>query len=253
MDEILGTVVGRWYVTLFGVVFVWRASRDLGWRKTGIYTAGALLVGIISENASVRWGIPYTGYEFNQELRGEELFIGEAPLMVSVSYTFMGYFAYALGRLLASGPHRTRGRRAWHELALGVMLAVWAVFLFDPVAQRGGEWFLGDVFAYDGGGFWFGLPVASQVGMLLSSLLTVGLATLLGRDQPDEPVDGLLRHPHLVAMLTYHGQLAWLAITAVWIGQTELGGSVLLMWVPAALVTAVAWSSQGSTRATEAA
>ncbi|MDX1511266.1 MAG: carotenoid biosynthesis protein [Nitriliruptorales bacterium] len=251
MDEVVGTLVGRWYVTLFGIVFFWRASRDLGWRRTGIYFVGALLVGVISENASVRWGIPYTGYEFNQALKGEELFIGEAPLMVSFSYTFMGYFAYAGGRLLASGPWRTRGRRTWHELALGVMLAVWAVFLFDPIAQLGDQWFLGEVFAYDGDGFWFGLPVMSQVGMFFMSLLTVGLATWLGRDQADEPVDGLLRHPHFVALLTYHGQLVWLGTTAVWLGETELGGSVLLMWVPAALVTAVAWSNQRAARAAE--
>lgn len=244
MDEVAGTFVGRWYVTLFAAVFLWRASRDLGWRRTGIYFVGALLVGIVSENASVRWGIPYTGYEFNPALRGDELFVGEAPLMVSLSYTFMGYFAYAFGRLLASGPWHTRGRRTWHEFSLGVMLAVWAVFLFDPVAQLGDQWFLGEVFAYDGDGFWFGLPLASQVGMLFMSCLTVGLATWLGRDQADEPVDGLLRHPHLVAMLTYHGQLAWLGITAVAIGATELGGSVLLMWAPAALLTAVNWSNR---------
>ena len=37
--EVVGTLVGRWYVTLFGLAFVVLAVRHLGWRRTGIYTA----------------------------------------------------------------------------------------------------------------------------------------------------------------------------------------------------------------------
>ena len=65
-------------------------------------------------------GIPYTRYSFNENLRGDELFVGDVPLMVPLSYTFMAYFAFAAGRLLASGPFRTRGAarlaRAAHRL-----------------------------------------------------------------------------------------------------------------------------------------
>lgn len=61
LREGAGTVVGRWYVTLFGIVFVWCAVRDLGWRRTAIYTAIALVVGGLAENGSVHLGIPYTG------------------------------------------------------------------------------------------------------------------------------------------------------------------------------------------------
>ena len=104
MDAVIGTVFGRWYVTLFGLVFLWRASRHLGWRNTGIYVAAALVVGVLAENGSVHLGIPYTRYAFNENLRGDELFVGDVPLMVPLSYTFMAYFAFAAGRLLASGP-----------------------------------------------------------------------------------------------------------------------------------------------------
>ena len=41
MDQLIGTVFGRWYVTLFGLTFLWQASRHLGWRRTGIYFAVA--------------------------------------------------------------------------------------------------------------------------------------------------------------------------------------------------------------------
>jgi len=51
--EVLGTLVGRWYVTLFGVAFAVLAVRHLGWRRTGIYTVVAVVVGGIAENGAV--------------------------------------------------------------------------------------------------------------------------------------------------------------------------------------------------------
>jgi hypothetical protein len=51
-----------------------------------------------------------------------------------------------------------------------------------------------------------------------------------------------------LALLTYHGQVAWLAIVAVVLDATELGGSALLIWVPAAAIVAVYWSNVRPTR-----
>jgi uncharacterized membrane protein len=101
--EAAGTF-GRWYVTLFGIVFAWCALRDLGWRRTLVYSVVALLVGGLAENGSVHLGVPYTRFTFNSDLRGDELFLGDVPLMVPLSYTFMAYFAFSSGRLFASGP-----------------------------------------------------------------------------------------------------------------------------------------------------
>lgn len=243
MREIYGTFVERWYVTLLGVVFVVCAVRHLGWRRTFAYAIPALALGLLFENGSVHWGFPYTQYTFADSLRGKEIFVGDVPLMVPLSYTFMGYFAFAAGRLVASGPWRTRARAWWHEYVLGVVLMVWAIWIFDPVARLGDRWFLGPVFHYEGPGFWFGLPLGSQAGFLLTALLLVGLLAWLARGDADEPVSGFVRHPHAIALATYHGQIAWLAIVAVVLDATELGGSALLMWVPAAAIVAVHWSN----------
>lgn len=242
MREIYGTFIDRWYVTVLGVVFVWRASRHLGWRNTGLYFVSALAVGGLFENLSVHFGFPYTGYAFNDALRGKEIFLADVPLMVPLSYTFMGYFGFATGRVVASGPRHTRAPRIWQEYLLGVVLTVWAIWIMDPVSRLGHRWFLGTVFHYDGPGFWFGLPLGSQAGFTLTALILVAIPTWMTRAERDRPVVRWLDHPHQVALVTYNAQIAWLAIVAVVLGQDKLGGSALLMWVPAAAITAVLWS-----------
>jgi uncharacterized membrane protein len=242
LEAIAGTVVGRWYVTIFGLTFLWRASQHLGWRRTGLYVLVALVVGGVAENGSVHLGVPYTRYEFSDELRGDEVFLGDVPLMVPLSYTFMAYFAFAAGRLVASGPFRRRAPRPWHELLTAWMLAVWALWVLDPVSRLGEDFYLGDLFAYEGPGFWFGLPLGSQVGFAATAAVLLATLHLLDRDAPDAPVEGLRHHPHLVALVTYHGQVFHLAAVAFWIGADTVGGAAVLMWVPVAVVTAVHWS-----------
>ncbi len=243
MDELIGTLFGRWYVTLFGLTFLWRASRQLGWRRTGVYFVIALGVGIAAENGSVHTGIPYTTYSFSDSLRGDEIFAWDVPLMVPLSYTFMAYFAFAAGRLIASGPYRTRAPRAWHELLVAWMLAVWALWVLDPVSRLGDEFYLGKVFDYRGPGFWFGLPTGSQLGFALTSGILLLVLHRLDRDAPDVVVPrGLRDHPHGIALVTYHAQVFHLAAIAFYLDADTLGGAAVLMWVPVAIVTAVHWS-----------
>jgi hypothetical protein len=246
MHEVWGTVAGRWYVTLFGAVFLWRAVRHIGWRKTALYLAVALVVGGLAENGSVHFGVPYTRYAFDPSLRGKELFLGDVPLFVPLSYTFMGYFAFASGRLLASGPARTRGSKAWHEWLMAEILAVWALWILDPMTRLGAHFYLGRVFRYAGPGFWFGLPTGSQLGFALTAAMLLAVLFGLTRDEANVPVrDGFTRHPHLVALLTYHGEVLHLAIVGWWIGtatSNTIAGAAVLMWVPIAAMTAVHWS-----------
>jgi putative membrane protein len=246
MHELYGTLVDRWYVTVLGLTFLWRAVAHMGWRKTVLYAVLAVGVGALFENGSVHLGLPYTGYTFNSALRGKEIFIGDVPLMVPLSYAFMGYFAFTSGRILASGPWQTRGRRPWHEYLLGVVLAVWALWIFDPVARLGNHWFLGTVFHYRGPGFWFGLPLGSQAGFLLTAVVLLGILSWLCRADEARPVPSWAAHPHLISLVTYQAQIAWLAVVALVIGgqvPDEIGGSALLMWVPVATMTAVTWSN----------
>jgi putative membrane protein len=244
MHEIAGTIFHRWYVTIFGLAFLFFAVRHLGWRKTLLYGVLAFGVGALFENLSVHTGFPYTTYTFNPALRGKEVWIVDVPLFVPLSYTFMGYFAFAAGRLLASGPWRMRAPYWWMEFLLGWMLAVWALWVVDPGSRLGDQFYLGEVFHYRGPGFWFGLPLGSQIGFGLTALILLSLLFVLTRGEPDREVKGgLVRHPHFSALLTWHVQVFHIAVIAFAVGADSIGGSAFLIWFPAAAVTAVYWAA----------
>ncbi len=252
--ELVGTLVGRWYVTIFGAVFLVLAVRDLGRRRTAVYSAIALAVGALAENGSVHFGVPYTRYAFDERLRGEELFVGDVPLMVSLSYTFMAYFAFGTARLVVSGPYWTRGEMPVLEYLTGVMLAVWALWIVDPVSRLGVHFYLGDLFRYDGPGFWFGLPLASQFGFAATSAILIGTLTLLARGEPERGAERLRDHPRLPAVGAYVSQVLFMAVTAFVVARLNedpevtrqadtLAGATIVIGFPASLLTALHWRS----------
>jgi uncharacterized membrane protein len=241
LDLLLGTVVGRWYVTLFGLAYLYYGTRLLGARRLGVYSAIAFVVAAASENASVRWGIPYTRYSFNPALRAHELFLGDVPLAVPLSYTFVMFFAFAAARYVAAGPWRTAPRSRRGPYVLAVVFATWSTWTLDPVSQRGAAWYLGDLFHYAGDGFWFGLPLLSQVGWLAVSAVLCGVLAVLVPAEAPAPVARPARHPLLACFVAFLVQNLHVAVVALVIGETTLGGAGFIIWVPAVAVAAVLW------------
>jgi len=254
VHELVGTVFGRWYVTAFGVAFAVLSVRHIGWRRTAIYAAIAIAIGVAAENASVHVGVPYTRYAFDRSLRGDEVFVGDVPLMVSLSYTFMAYFAFAGARLVVAGPYRTRSSMPVLEYAVAVMLAVWALWIVDPISRLGAHFFLGTLFRYDGPGFWFGLPLGSQIGFAATSAVLVGVLTFLARDEQPAAVERLRRHPRLGAIGSYAGQVLFMTGAAFVVARLNgnpavvrtadaLAGATFVIGIPMVLLTAVHWRS----------
>ena len=90
-----------------------------------------------------------------------------------------------------------------------------------------------------------GLPLGSQLGFTATAAVLLGMLFAMTREERARPVDGLLHHPRLPALLTSHAQVVHLVIVAFVIGgfpADTIGGSFFLMWIPAAAVTAVHWS-----------
>jgi uncharacterized membrane protein len=253
IEQIVGTLFGRWYVSVFGLVFLVLAVRHIGAIRTAIYSPIAIAVGALAENSSVLTGFPYTRYTFNPGLRGHELWIFEVPLMVPLSYGVSAYFAFAGARLIVSGPYVTRGRQAVLEFLLATVLATWAVWILDPVSRLGRYFFLGELFQYEGPGFWFGLPLGSQVGYFFTAGSLVAILTVMMRNEPTTPVPRLTRHPGLPALLTYAGQVLFMAGSAFYAARTNdaaaavaldaLAGATLIIGIPMVLLVAIHWRS----------
>jgi uncharacterized membrane protein len=240
MTEIWGTVGGRWYVTLFAVAYLVLGLRVLGGRKLAVYTLAAFGVAALLENLSVRFGIPYARYAFNQSLRGRELWIGDVPLFVPFSYTFVIFFSFAAARAVAAGPWRRVPPSRTAAYVLGAVFATWAMWTLDPISQRGALFYLGDLFHYDQPGFWFGLPLLTQIGWFATSSVLCGLlAWMTWRIPP--AAERPLRNPLLWCLAAFLVQVQHLSVVGIFVGEQALGASGILMWVPAAAVTAVLW------------
>jgi uncharacterized membrane protein len=254
IHEVVGTVVGRWYVGLYALAFVVFAVSHLGAKRFAIYTATAMALGAIAENSSVIVGFPYTKYTFNPHLRGAEVWLGQVPLMVPLSYTFTAYFAFGAARLLVAGPYRTRSGLPVLEYLVAVLLATWATWILDPVCRLGHYFYLGDLFHYDGPGFWFGLPLGSQIGFLCVNSLIIGVLTLMMRNERDVRVARLRNHPRLPALALYTAQVGAMP-ASLWVGAhlsgdlagvqaaDTLAGAGLIISIPMVLMTAVHWRS----------
>jgi len=241
LDLIAGTLIGRWYVTLFGLAYLFYGTRMLGARRLALYSGLAFVLAAASENASVVWGVPYTLYSFKPELRLHELFIGNVPLAVPLSYTFVMFFAFSAARYVASGPWRTAPASSAAAYGLGVVFATWSTWTLDPISQRGAQWYLGDLFHYAGPGFWFGLPLLSQVGWCVLSASLCGILALMTPAETPRPLARAVQHPLLPCFVTFIVQVLHVAVVALLIGETTLGGAGFIIWIPAFAVAAVLW------------
>jgi len=95
----LKTIVFRPYVFFFLAVFLFSASRLLGWRKTGLFFFITWITAFVCEFSSTRTGIPFGWYHYTGSTVGQELYLFNVPLMDSLSFTFLLYASYCLALL----------------------------------------------------------------------------------------------------------------------------------------------------------
>lgn len=139
-----------------------------------------------------------------------ELIFGGVPLWDSLSYTFLAYAAYELASWF--GVRKVILTTAFLMMLLDVVI--------DPLAVRGGRWFLGDIFYYDYPGIYFGVPFSNFAGWFLVALAIIGSYLFLEkkifkrRAQQAAP---------LLGPLFYWGILAFNLAITFWIGEIKLG------------------------------
>ena len=223
MDLVLGTLILRWYVFGFVACFLVAGTVDLGWRRTLVFAAWVWPLVWAAEFASTRVGVPFGFYHYTGATRGRELYVTDAPLMDSLSFTFLAYASFCLARAALGG------RAGRWPLALGSgFLMMLLDVVIDPIAVRGDRWFLGRIFYYVDGGAYFGVPLSNFAGWALVGTLAIGGYLVLTRDgRGTRPEPG---------MALYYAVLAFnLAVTA-WISEWALLGLGLLLHAATAAV-----------------
>ncbi|MBM4442920.1 MAG: carotenoid biosynthesis protein [Candidatus Rokubacteria bacterium] len=213
MALFVGSLLLRPYVFLFLLAYLAVALRDLGGRRTLLFTAWVWPLAFLAEFSSTRTGIPFGLYHYTGDTRDRELFIADVPFFDSLSFVFLAYAAYCVARTLASS-----ARPLFFALAGGVSMMLLDVVI-DPIAVRGDQWFLGRIFWYAEPGYYFGVPVSNFAGWALLGALSIGGYLLIAsRVFGPEPSPG---RP-LPGVGLYYGVLLFnLAVTA-WIGEWSL-------------------------------
>jgi uncharacterized membrane protein len=216
-----GTFVLRPNVVGFLVFFLVAGTRDLGRVRTLGFLLWGFLLALGAELASTRVGVPFGLYHYTGETAGLELFLSNVPFFSPLSFPFLAYASFCLARqALGPGWAGTRGSRLRTVALSGVLMALLDVVI-DPLAVRGGRWFLGHLFTYPEGGVYFGVPLSNFVGWLL-----VGWATVGGYLWATE--DTRLGCPRLGITLYYLVLAVNLTVT-LWIGEMLIAAAGIVV------------------------
>ena len=218
-----GTFVLRPYVIGFLAFFLAAGIRDLGRARTLGFLLWGFLVALVAELSSTRVGVPFGLYHYSGETAGLELFLSNVPFFSPLSFPFLAYASFSLARqALGPGWAGTRAGRLRTVALSGVLMALLDVVI-DPLAVRGGRWFLGHLFTYPEGGVYFGVPLSNFVGWLL-----VGWATVGGYVWATE--DTRSGSPRLGLTLYYLVLAVNLTVT-LWIGEMLIAAAGIVVQV----------------------
>lgn len=185
LHMLIHTIILRPYVfvpLMFSLVV---SQRLLGHARTFRLFSITWAVAFLAEYSSTRTGIPFGKYFYTGSTAGKELYIANIPFFDSVSFPFMLFSSYCLALAFALPAVRIENtwcwvcdvtsRNSWSVLILTVIFFVLLDVVIDPVALKGDQWFLGDIYAYAHQGSYFGVPMTNFAGWAF-----VGSVSLLG-------------------------------------------------------------------------
>ena len=223
-----GTVVLRPYVVGFLAFFLVAGARDLGYARTLGFLLWGLLVALVAELSSTRVGVPFGVYHYTGATAGAELFLSNVPFFSQLSFPFLAYASFCLARrVLGPGWAGSRAGRLRLVALAGALMALLDVVI-DPLAVRGGHWFLGHIFFYPEGGIYFGVPLSNFAGWLLVGWATVGGYVWAAGDTR-------LGSP-LLGIALYYVVLAVNLTVTLWIGELLIAGAGIVVHMAVCLL-----------------
>jgi uncharacterized membrane protein len=233
-----GTFLLRPYVFIFLIVYLSLSVPAWGWRRTGVYTLLGYAFAWLAEFSSIHNGFPFGPYSYiSAPTLHKELWVAGVPFMDSLSFVFLTFAGLQTARLLiepltqgSRGGWDVRwanpgGRIGWRVWALGGLLTMGLDIVIDPVALRGSEWFLGQIYSYPPGGIYFDVPLANFAGWALVSWVITGVFLLLDRWLLRPRWGAWRGYPGdaLVGSVLFAGVLLFNLLVTFAIGQVALG------------------------------
>ena len=251
--QLVGTFQLRPYVFGFLAFFLVAALRDLGCARTVTFLLWGGAVALVAELVSTRVGIPFGLYHYTGDTRAEELFLGNVPFFSPLSFPFLAYAAFCVARrTLGPGWAATRAGRIRMVAVSGTLMMLLDVVI-DPLAVRGGRWFLGHIFYYPDGGLYFGVPLSNFLGWLVVGWITIGGIVWGGivRAQPSPGPEAVDPGAPGLGILLYYLVLAVNLSVTLWIGEELIAtagivvhGGLFLLLYGVNRVTAGRWSAE---------
>ncbi len=234
---LLSTVLLRPYVFILLGLHLLSGGLQLGLKRIITLTLLAYLIAFTSEYSSTRNGIPYGLYIYTGETHGKELYISNVPFMDSLSYSFLAYFSYSMALLLVS-PLKRNGWKfelidpPWYSIGvlfLSASLMMLQDVVIDPVALRGSQWFLGQIFYYPDGGMYFGVPLSNFMGWFV-----VGLAIIYCFQKLDRAMGWATEKAEnaLMGTVCYFINMLFILSVTFYIGEYRLGIISLAIFIP---------------------
>ncbi|MHB8370087.1 MAG: carotenoid biosynthesis protein [Leptospirales bacterium] len=245
MHLLLSTLLFRWYVFFFWTVGLVALSRATGPPGALLRFFVAWAITYLFEWNSSRPGgwFPYGHYRYLPTTQGREMWIGHLPLMDSLSLAFLAVGALGVAGLSAGltlGELLSAPRRLWIRISgIALLLFVMIDMVIDPVALRGGRWFLGQIYDYPQGGAYFGVTWSNFVGWGVTGAVILFFWRILPLSVrhgagPASPVDRFL--PPFLYVSVYLFNLA----IALYLGEGRIaladlflaaGAGTILLWV----------------------
>lgn len=166
MQTLITTITNRPYVFVFLLIYLVAAARVAGGRWTLFYLAAGYATAFVSEYLSINYGFPYGPYKYVYENLRFEWQNHGVPVWDSLSYVFMCFSG------LYAACFFSEKRRPLTRCKLVLLSAILTTILdiiIDPVAHRGSEWFLGQVYTYPKPGPYFDVTLSNFLGWFVVS------------------------------------------------------------------------------------
>lgn len=183
--SIFHTITERWYVVLFLISYLGIASYHWGLKRSLKFLVLGYFIAWASEASSIRNGFPYGDYSYRYENMPGEIFLYGVPVWDSLSYVFLNFAGWMTALALRSRWNRYAPLHELHRsiktVLLGAALTMILDIVIDPVANMGERWFLGDIYYYPHGGWYFGVPWTNFAGWFLVALAIQGSFLIVDR------------------------------------------------------------------------